>query len=547
MAFARLRIGAGDAPCDGEGSASGLLASRGSDGVRWRPVRSIVGIDVGGTNTDAVRLSAGLLVASAKVPTTADVETGLLAALAKVRGSEPIARVQVGTTAFTNALVERRHLAPAAAIRIGAPVSESLPPMIDWPDDLLGAVPNPVFFARGGREYDGRPIRPLDRGEIERIAATLAAAGVTQAAVTAIFGSAYPDDELRVAEWLGAISPGLGVSLSHRIGRFGILERENATLLNAMLRPLAARTVAAYRAAVPGTLFLSQNDGSVMRAEQAAALPVFTLASGPTNSLRGAALLTGLSDAVVFDVGGTTTDVGRLRASYPQLAGLDLEIAGVRTNFRMPDLCSIGVGGGSLVDPATGTVGPRSVGFRLTEEARVFGGDTLTLTDVAVAAGRLDLGERARVCDIGSAVVARVDTHLRARFARLLESFERSGERLPVILVGGGGPLVTHLFAAVGREVIQPEHASVANAYGAATAEVGGEVDLTFSLATVTRGDALVRAEREAQRRAAEAGADPASLRTVELEDAALTYLAGDGLRVRAKVVGALADEGTAP
>jgi N-methylhydantoinase A/oxoprolinase/acetone carboxylase beta subunit len=144
-------------------------------------VRSIVGIDVGGTNTDAVRLSAGLLVASAKVPTTADVETGLLAALAKVRGPEPIARVHVGTTAFTNALIERRHLAPAAAIRIGAPVSESLPPMIDWPDDLRRAVPNPVFFARGGREYDGRPIRPLDRGEIERIAATLAAAGVTQA------------------------------------------------------------------------------------------------------------------------------------------------------------------------------------------------------------------------------------------------------------------------------------------------------------------------------------------------------------------------------
>jgi N-methylhydantoinase A/oxoprolinase/acetone carboxylase beta subunit len=280
-----------------------------------------------------------------------------------------------------------------------------------------------------------------------------------------------------------------------------------------------------------------------MRAEQATALPVFTLASGPTNSLRGAALLTGLSDAVVFDVGGTTTDIGRLRASYPQLAGLDLEIAGVRTNFRMPDLCSMGVGGGSLVDPATGAVGPRSVGFRLTEEARVFGGRTLTLTDVAAAAGRLDLGERTRVRDIGPAVVARVDTHLRARFARLLESFERSAERLPVILVGGGAPLVTHLFAALGREVVQPEHASVANAYGAATAEVGGEVDFTFSLATVTRGDALARAEREAQRRAMEAGADPASLRTVELEDAGLTYLAGDGLRVRAKVVGALAGE----
>ena len=182
------------------------------------------------------------------------------------------------------------------------------------------------------------------------MAATLDSAQVTQAAITAVFGTSYPDDELQVAEWLQAANPALGVSLSHRVGRFGILERENATLLNAMLRPLAERTVAAYRAAVPAPLFISQNDGTVMRAEQAADLPVFTIASGPTNSLRGAAMLTGLSDAIVFDVGGTTTDVGVLRGGYPQLAGIDLAVAGVRTNFRMPDLCSIGVGGGSLVD-----------------------------------------------------------------------------------------------------------------------------------------------------------------------------------------------------
>ena len=108
------------------------------------------------------------------------------------------------------------------------------------------------------------------------------------------------------------------------------------------------------------------------------------------------------------------------------------------------------------------------------------------------------------------------------------------GRRVPVCAAAG---------LPFGRAVVQPEHASIANAYGAAVAEVGGEVDFTFSLATITRADALARAEREAQRRAAEAGADPASLRTVELEDAALTYLAGDGLRVRAKVVGALAGE----
>ena len=500
----------------------------------------VIGVDVGGTNTDAVRLEDGRIVAWAKVPTTPDVQTGLLGALARVRGTDPTDRVHVGTTAFTNALVERKHLEPAAAIRVGVPVSESLPPMIDWPDDLRSVVCNPSFFVRGGREYDGRAIRPLDRGEVERVAAALAAATVTQAAVTSVFGTSYPDDELRVAEWLHVANPTLGVSLSHRIGRFGILERENATLLNAMLRPLAARTVAAYCASVPGPLFISQNDGTVMRAKHAAELPVLTLASGPTNSLRGAAMLTGLTNAIVFDVGGTTTDVGVLLGGYPQLAGLDLEVAGVRTNFRMPDLCSVGIGGGSLVDTTTGAVGPESVGFRLTEEALVFGGTTLTLTDIAVAADRLDIGERSRVRTVGPELLARVDVHLRARFARLIETFERSGQRLPVVLVGGGAPLVAHVFADLQREVITPTYGAVANAYGAAIAQVGGEVDLTFALATITRGDALAHARREAHRCALEAGARAGTIETIELEDASLTYLASDALRVRAKAVGDL-------
>jgi N-methylhydantoinase A/oxoprolinase/acetone carboxylase beta subunit len=507
----------------------------------------VVGIDVGGTNTDAVLLRGGVLAASAKVPTTPDVGGGVVAALERVREAAPAAppgsaasptRAHVGTTAFTNALVTRRGLTSSAAIRIGAPVSESLPPMIDWPADLRAAVTNPTFFVRGGREYDGRPIRPLDRGEIQRVGESLAAADVTQAALTSVFGACYPEDELQVAEWLTEVHPALQVSLSHRIGRFGILERENATLLNAMLRPLAARTLSSYRVAIPGVLYISQNDGTTMRAEEAEGLPVFTIASGPTNSLRGAALLTGAADAIVFDVGGTTTDVGLLCGGYPQLAGLDLEIAGVRTNFRMPDLVSIGVGGGSLVDPETGAVGPQSVGHRLREEAIVFGGEALTLTDVAVAAGRAEIGEAERARDIPTELLARVDARLRERFARLLEGFERSGQRLPVVLVGGGAPLVAHLFAELDRDVIQPDHASVANAYGAAIAQVGGEVDLTFSTEATSRRDALERAEREAHRRAAEAGARPGSIRTVELEDAAFTYLASNALRVRAKAVG---------
>ena len=501
---------------------------------------NIVGVDVGGTNTDAVLLSGGKIVKRVKQPTTPDIETGVMNALAEVKTDEPVERVHIGTTAFTNALVERRDLEPSAALRIGAPVSESLPPMIDWPEDLRAAVDNPTFFIKGGREYNGRAIHPLDLSALRRIAAELDESRVTQVAVTSVFGTSFPEDELNAAECLKAANPGLNVSLSHRIGRFGILERENATLLNAMLRPLASRTIDAYRAAVSAPLFISQNDGTTMSADKSADYPVFTVASGPTNSLRGAAMLTGLTEAIIFDVGGTTTDVGLIRNGFPQVAGLELEVAGVRTNFRMPDLCSTGIGGGSVIDRETGEAGPQSVGYRLTEEALVFGGSTLTLTDIAVAAGRVDIGDRSLVKDIDPDLIAKVDERSRKRFEQLVEAFEKVGQLLPIALVGGGAALVVHLFESQGRQVLRPENADVANAIGASIGQVGGEADMTFSVNAVSRTEALARAESEARRRAEQAGARPDSIKTIELEGAALSYLASEALHVRARVVGEL-------
>jgi N-methylhydantoinase A/oxoprolinase/acetone carboxylase beta subunit len=502
----------------------------------------VVGIDVGGTNTDAVLVREGHIVSRAKVPTTPNVQGGIMIALATVVGTSDARRVHIGTTAFTNALIERRDLAQVGAIRVGRPVSESLPPTSDWPPDLALAAGVQSFFVSGGREYDGQAIGTVDRGEIRHVARQLAASGVRQVGVTAVFGTSHPADEIRVAAWLTEENPDLQISMSHQIGRFGILERENATLLNAMLRPLAQRTLGAYEAAVPANLFISQNDGTVVGAARATEAPIFTVASGPTNSLRGASILASLQEAIVLDVGGTTTDAGLVRAGYPQSAGLDLRVAGVRTNFRMPNLCSIGVGGGSVVNPSTGEVGPESVGYRLTDEALVFGGSTLTLTDIGVASGRIELGDRSRATGIGVDVIARVDQHLRMRLSRLLENFERSGDKLPIVLVGGGGSLISDLLRDLDRDVIRPPNGDIANAYGAAMAQVGGEVDMTFSAGSISRADALACAEHEAHRRAAEAGASVDTITTVELEDAALSYLATDALRVRARAYGEIED-----
>src|SRR5690606_27364373 len=208
------------------------------------------------------------------------------------------------------------------------------------------------------------------------------------------------------------IVPNVRVSLSHRIGRLGILERENASIMNACLADLSASVVQSFRDAldrlgIAAPFFISQNDGTLMSAEVVERYPVLTFASGPTNSMRGAACLSERSDAIVADIGGTTTDFGVLVNGYPRESSVNVDIGGVRTNFRMPDLLSVGLGGGSIVSAREGrtTIGPKSVGFAIGDKALVFGGDTLTATDIAVAAGYADVGDRSRVAGLPAAVV----------------------------------------------------------------------------------------------------------------------------------------------
>ncbi len=210
--------------------------------------------------------------------------------------------------------------------------------------------------------------------------------------MSAVFSPVNPDQEAKVAEILAEEIPGASISLSHEIGRIGLLERENAAAMNACLSQLAVRIVQSFRDALSGLgikapFYISQNDGTLMSADFVEKYPVLTFASGPTNSMRGAAFLSGLKDAVVVDIGGTTSDVGVLVNGFPREASVAVRIGGVRTNFRMPDVLSFGLGGGSHVKTDPLQVGPQSVGYEITSRALVFGGSDLTTTDIAVAAG----------------------------------------------------------------------------------------------------------------------------------------------------------------
>jgi N-methylhydantoinase A/oxoprolinase/acetone carboxylase beta subunit len=505
-----------------------------------------IGIDVGGTNTDAVLLEGTTVVRSVKRPTTADVTTGVRDALAGILADDAGGRidaVMIGTTHFTNAVVQRVGLERAAAVRICLPAAASLEPFIDWPADLRDVVKGPVFLIGGGHEYDGRPIVPFDRAAMRRVAEEIAASGVRSVAVTSVFSPLTSESEDEAAAILAEICPDVAVTLSSSLGRIGLLERENAALLNACLRPLATKTVKAFEQALADSgldapLFLTQNDGTVMRAAFAERFPVFSFASGPTNSMRGAAFLSRMTDALVCDVGGTTTDIGLLRNGFPREANSTVEVGGVRTMFRMPDLVSLALGGGTRVEGDPPVIGPKSVGYEVTRLAKVFGGDVLTLTDVGVARGLAEIGDPAKVADLPPALLDEVAAWIRERIEATVDRMKTDARDVPLIVVGGGAFLVPETLAGV-SEVMRVPHHTVANAVGAAIAQVSGEIDRIYR--DLSRDEAIATARRAAEDNAVAAGAARDTLDLVEVEDLPLAYMPGNSLRVRIRVVGDVA------
>ena len=512
-------------------------------------MRRRIGIDVGGTNTDAVFIEEGSVKAWVKNPTTPDVTTGITSALASLVEQAPGAReaqaVMIGTTHFTNAVVQRRDLGRVAAVRIGLPSGASLPPFVDWPADLADLVRAEVVMLEGGHEFDGRPLVPFDVKGMRAAARRIREAGIRSVAVAAVFSPLNASGEEEAGAILQAECPDVAVTLSHRLGRIGLLERENAALLNACLIELARKTTRAFTAAlrasgIAAPLYLTQNDGTVTLAEVAEAYPVYSFASGPTNSMRGAAFLSKRDEALVIDVGGTTTDIGSLRHGFPREANSVVEIGGVRTLFRMPDLLSLGLGGGTIVkaEGSALAIGPASVGYRLTDQALVFGGDVLTVTDIAVAAGLIDLGDRSRVASLPAARVDAALARVRAKIEEGVDRMKTDAGEAPLIAVGGGSFLVPARLAGV-SEVLNVPHQAVANAVGAAIAQVSGEVDQIFQ--DLTRDEAIARARRAAEDKAVAAGADRATINVVEVEDLPLAYLPGNSLRTRVRVVGDIA------
>ena len=487
-----------------------------------------LGIDVGGTNTDAVLIDENLnVVASIKQHTTANIYDGILNAVRTVLEQSGVNRAEIGQAMLA---------------------TTGIPPMVDWADDLKSiAVKTTVI--RGGFEYDGKELAPLDVAAATAFFEELKAKNVKSVAISCVFSTVRNDHELEAAKLCREVmGDDVHVSISSEIGSMGLIERENATILNAALYKVAQSFTEGFAKSLAddgvtnAQVYLSQNDGTLMTMEYARRYPILTIACGPTNSIRGAGYLSQMKNAIVIDVGGTTTDLGVIQNGFPRESGVAVTIGGVRTNFRMPDVVSIGLGGGSIVrqrEDGTVTVGPDSVGYQITEKALCFGGDICTATDIAVRLGMTELGDKTLVQGLDEEFAKKAMDAIRALCEDSIDAMKVSSEDVDVILVGGGSIILPEDLAGA-KTVSKYEFGGVANAIGSAISKVSGTYEQLIDYNVIPRDEALAKARAEAVELAVAAGAIRETVEIIDAEDVPLQYYPGNTCRVKIKAAGDL-------
>ena len=452
---------------------------------------AILGVDVGGTFTDAVLLDEGAL-RTAKVPTAARQEESVLAAAAEV-GAGEVERFTHGTTVATNALLERKGARTAFVATAGF---EHLLHLRRQNRAhlyrLCEAHPEPVVpleRCHGVRERIGPAgvLEPLELGSLPELGS-----GVEAVAVCLLFSFRDASHERAVAEELRRRLPGTRVVASHELSpELREYERASTTAIDAYLGPVVARYLealggAAGVAGLPEPLVMRSSGGLATLAE-AVAHPALALVSGPAAGVVGAARMAGVEDAITLDMGGTSTDVCLIRGGQAGRSS-EREVGGLPLRLPMVDLQTVGAGGGSIVWRDAGgalRVGPESAGADPGPACYRRGGTRPTVTDANLLLGRLperlagglelDRAAAARAFEgIDPAEAIEVVNAEMLRALRLV-SVERGHDprELALVAFGGAGPLHACALAeelAI-ETVLVPEAAGVLSALGLAVAD----------------------------------------------------------------------------
>jgi N-methylhydantoinase A len=455
---------------------------------------AILGVDVGGTFTDAVLVEEGR-IRTAKVPTAKRQEESVLAA-ARAVGADAaeLERFAHGTTVATNALLERRGARTAYVGNAGF-------------EHLLHLRRQTRAHLYRLCEEHPEPLVPLERchgvrgrigpqGEIEPLELdSLPDVGDAEAvAVCLLFAFRDPSHEQAVAAELRRRHPGVHVVASHELApEFREYERASTTAADAYLAPIAARYLrslagAATEAGLPEPVVMLSS-GGVLPADEAAAHPARLLVSGPAGGVVGAGLLArraGFKDAVAFDMGGTSTDVCLLPGGRAERVS-EREIGGLPVRLASVDVHTVGAGGGSLVRRDAGgavRVGPESAGADPGPACYGRGGGA-TVTDANLLLGRLPaelpgglvLDRDAAAAALDGIDPAAVVDVVNAEMLRALRvvSVERGHDPREFALVafGGAGPLhACALAEELGMEaVLVPAAAGVLSALGLAAGD----------------------------------------------------------------------------
>ena len=374
---------------------------------------------------------------------------------------------------------------------------------------------------------------------------------------TGIFSKTLSNQELQVAAWAKQIfGTSVKISCSHQIGGLGLLERENATLLNAALQGVALKMVNAFKETVAhlglsSQLFIGQNDGTLMSLEQVKEFPVLTISSGPTNSIRGAGALSKINNGIVIDVGGTTSDGGVLVDFFPRESTQAAQIGGVLTNFRMPDVVAVGIGGGTIVRFKDNQcqLGPDSVGYKLKKKAVAFGGTILTLSDFSIANNRLqiegaldqnDLKEQIQLVSGRkfSETIELVKEQIQISIEKLVDKLKTDSNEIPVIACGGGAFLLPEKIDGASK-VIFPKHLEVANAFGACIAQISCEEEIVVNTMQNNETIELEKLISKLKQKLLSNGASESSIKVLTKESIPLAYLQGT-VKLKVKLCGDL-------
>ncbi len=462
-----------------------------------------VGIDVGGTYTDAVLLDNGQVRATAKVPTKEDLIDSLTAALdaiIKDKERKGISRIVFSTTIITNLIAERKYTDADLLIIPGPGLSHDFYQNMPYTHIISGAI-----------DYRGRETLSLKEQEIEAVLQEIARKGTGKVGVVGKFSPRNPSHEKKVAGIIKDKYPQWQVELGARIGsRLNFPRRVVTTYLTcATSEPYhyflkSIRQVLNSRE-IDAEIFILKADGGTVPLQRSEKFPVETIFSGPAASTLGVQALTKPEEtAVVVDIGGTTTDLALILDGQPLLSAKGARVMGQLTQVRTLAVKSVAIGGDSVLSCTGNDI---NVGTQRMGPACCLGGPAPTPTDALRALGLTDLGDREKAiaamaslgrglnltaAEIAEQVINRVVDNITSEIKNMFEEWEqepayRIWEILhkhavkPTIVAGVGGG-ATGFSARIAKKLgCRPavlQHAPVANAIGAALARPTLQVNL---------------------------------------------------------------------